>query len=199
MCAIHQHVFGDVYDWAGQERTAPVLPKRMSKNGPSPQSIAAGQYDAPADYPYEYFPAGEPMTEHFDLWIRRLHDGGDYAAMSPGEFAATIAEPWGEMNVAHLFREGNTRTQVAFFTYFACDNGHVFDYTRFTDAHFRLKFNAGRFMIQAAKGEELSVSAITEVVTPSPDRQQTLARAGGETEPDDYQPHYESSDPGSER
>ena len=196
MCAIHEHVFGDIYEWAGQERTAPAFPKRMSKNGPSPQKIATGQYDAPADHPYEYFPAGPVMTEHFDLWARRLHRMNDYAAMSPGEFSAAIAEPWGEMNVAHLFREGNTRTQVAFFTYFAREHGHVFDYTRFTEVNFRLKFNAGRFMVQAAKGEELLVSAITEVVTPNPDRQQAFAPPADDKGPDDYQPHYESSDPG---
>lgn len=195
LCAIHQRVFGDVYDWAGQERTAPAFPMRMSKNGASLQAIAEGRYDAPADYSYDYFPAGDGMVEHFDLWIRRLHAGGDYASMNANELAASIAEPWGELNVAHLFREGNTRTQVAFFTYFARHHGHELDYTRFTDPRFRLKFNAGRFMIQAAKGEDLLVQVLSEVIDPEPGRQMVFERPGDTDVPDDYQPHYESKVP----
>ena len=195
LCAIHRHVFGDVYGWAGQERTAPAFPMRMSKNGPSPLAIADGRYDAPADHSYDYYPAGDGMVEHFDSWIRRLHARGDYASMDPGEFATAIAEPWGELNVAHLFREGNTRTQVAFFAYFARQHGHELDYTRFTDPRFRLKFNAGRFLIQAAKGEDLLIKTLAEVIDPEPGRRMTFERPDDADTPDDYQPHYTSKAP----
>lgn len=195
LCAIHRHVFGDVYAWAGQERNGPVFPMRMSKNGPSPMAISEGRYDAPADYPYDYFPAGDGMIEHFDLWVRRLHARDGYATMNAAEFATAIAEPWGELNVAHLFREGNTRTQVAFFTYFARHHGHVLDFTRFTDSRFRLKFNAGRFLVQAAKGEQLFIDALAEVIDPEPGREVVFERSDDGDAPDDYQPHYTSNAP----
>jgi cell filamentation protein len=197
MCAIHRHIFGDVYDWAGQVRTAPPFPQQMVKAGPSPASIAAGRYDADDGYGYAYFPAGDAMCDHFDLWVRRLH-AGDLGAMTPAEFAEAIGEPWGELNTAHLFREGNTRTQVAFFTYLARRYGHTLDYTRFSlDAGYRLKFNAGRFLVPAAKGPGLLIECLREVI----DCPTALAsvpedpQPSGGTSADDYQPHYVSGSP----
>jgi cell filamentation protein len=43
---IHHCLFQDVYAWAGELRTAPPFPVAMVKGGPSPESIAAGDYDA---------------------------------------------------------------------------------------------------------------------------------------------------------
>ena len=194
MCAIHRHIFGDVYAWAGKERTAPSLPERMTKKGPTPQDIRDGRYDAEASHPYFYFPAGEGMTLHFDQSIRTLHQIAGLREMTGSEFASAIAEPWGEINVAHLFREGNTRTQVVFFTYFAQAHGHTVDSGRFSrDPGFRLKFNAGRFMVQATLDATLLAEALAEVIDVEP----SVEGDGESLEPTTdvpvyYQPHYVS-------
>ncbi|MGL5830032.1 MAG: Fic/DOC family protein, partial [Angustibacter sp.] len=40
---------------------------------------------------------------------------------------ARLAEHWGEVNVVHAFREGNTRSQVAFFTQLCAEAGYILD------------------------------------------------------------------------
>ncbi len=190
MKAIHRHVFGDVYEWAGDERAGPQRPKFMSKNGPSVEDIRAGRYDAPATQSYNYFPADEAMVEHFDAYARLLR-AGDLSGMSSEQFSHAIAEPWGEMNVAHLFREGNTRTQVAFFGALARRNGHSIDYVRFSrDKAFRMKFNAGRFLIQAEADSGLFAETLAEIVDVADDPADFQQVDSGAA--DDYQPNYMS-------
>jgi hypothetical protein len=48
------------------------------------------------------------MVSHLRTWFSRLSEPANYAARAPATFAAAIAEPWGEINAAHPFREGNT-------------------------------------------------------------------------------------------
>jgi cell filamentation protein len=187
MRRIHWHLFQDVYEWAGELRTAPLFPVSMVKGGPSPESITAGEYDSDDKYPYRYFPAGDGMVSHLHMWLGRLNNPSGYAGMKPGEFAAAIAEPWGEINAAHPFREGNTRTQVMFFTQFAAECGHFLDYERFAkDEWFRAKFNAGRFLVQHSTDTSLLTEALSQVI----DRRMTgqpRTRAGILPA---YEPHY---------
>ena len=187
LLAIHRHLFGDVYEWAGELRAAPVFPVMMVKGGPSPESIAAGDYDADDQYPYHYFPAGEGMVAHLNMWLARLNAPTSYQAMRPGEFAAAIAEPWGEINSAHPFREGNTRTQAIFFTQFAAAHGHFLDFERFAkDEWFRAKFNAARFLVQHDTDTTLLADALAQVI----DRRMTgRPRSRPGTLPA-YEPHY---------
>ena len=163
--AIHHHLFQDVYEWAGELRTAPAFPVAMVKGGPSPESIAAGDYDADDHYPYRYFPAGDGMVAHLRAWFARLNEPTNYEAMRPAEFAAAIAEPWGEINSAHPFREGNTRAQVIFFTQFAAAHGHFLDFERFArDDWFRAKFSAARFVIQYNTDATLLGDALNQLI-----------------------------------
>jgi cell filamentation protein len=185
--AIHRHIFQDVYAWAGLLRTAPTFPTVMVKSGPSPESITAGRYNSDDRHPYRYFPAGEGMTAHLRLWFGKLNQPSGYARMRPSEFAAAIAEPWGEINAAHPFREGNTRAQVMFFTQFAAAHGHFLDYERFArDEWFRAKFNAGRFLIQHNTDASLLADALTQVI----DRRMTGKPRTPEGILPAYEPHY---------
>lgn len=102
MKAIHGFLFQDVYEWAGQERTAPSFwDPRMSKEG------------------HRYFPAGEPMLEQANRLYRGLAAKNYLAGLSREEFVREYAELWNELNVVHAFREGNTRTQFVFFSQLA--------------------------------------------------------------------------------
>ncbi len=191
--AIHRHLFQDVYVWAGELRTSPLFPVSMVKGGPSPESIATGEYDADDQYPYRYFPAGDSMVSHLLMWFERLNEPTDYAAMKPSEFAAAIAEPWGEINAAHPFREGNTRAQIMFFTQFAAAHGHFLDYERFArDDWFRTKFNAGRFLVQHNTDTSLLADALSQVI----DRRMTGKPRTPQGTLPAYEPHYISSPEG---
>lgn len=190
MKEIHRRIFGETYIWAGEERVGPEFPQLMTKGGPSPESIARGDYTANDEFGYRYFPAGDEMTKHFDRHLRKLHSYGDLSGDSPQEFAEKLADPWGEINVAHIFREGNTRTQVVFFTYFAREHGHDLDHERFAnDPAFRAKFNAGRFLIQAVKGSELFQEALSEAFSGSSAAAYSPAY-GVPSDYDDYSPNY---------
>lgn len=191
MLAIHHRLFGEVYEWAGQLRVGPG----MSKGGPSPESISAGNYGADDRFGYGYFAGDEAMVEHFDKYVGMLHERRPgFVAMDRDAFVEAIVEPWAEMNSAHLFREGNTRSQVVFFTYLARAHGHNLDYDRFSlDEAFRLKFNAGRFRAQHAVDYSLLAEALREVVD-APPRLNKVFGGGGPSAGRDYAPHYITPD-----
>jgi cell filamentation protein len=99
-CAIHRHLFGDVYTWAGKVRTV-----RISKE------------DSTFCYP-----------EHIHREMRKLF--GMLAALrylkglDSRTFAAKSAHFLTELNAIHPFREGNGRTQLSFLVELAERAGH---------------------------------------------------------------------------
>jgi cell filamentation protein len=103
LCAIHQRIFGDIYDWAGQIRTVAI-----AKGSPFclPQYIessSAGIFRALR---------GENLLQGLerDLFLERL------------------TFYLGEINAVHPFREGNGRTQRALFEQLARDAGFTLDW-----------------------------------------------------------------------
>jgi cell filamentation protein len=94
-CAIHHHLFQDVYAWAGQPRTV-----RISKGGNPfcfPENIN-GQ-----------------AAKLFDV----LRQSDYLRNLRPTEFSCKAAHFLAELNAIHAFREGNGRTQLSFFTLLA--------------------------------------------------------------------------------
>ncbi|MEC8195343.1 MAG: Fic family protein, partial [Pseudomonadota bacterium] len=83
LCAIHRHLFQDVYDWAGQVRTVEI-----SKGGSQFQPMA-------------YIETG--MAD-----VHRRIVGQDYLrGFSSDEFATQTGHIIGDVNYVHPFREGN--------------------------------------------------------------------------------------------
>lgn len=104
--AVHRHLFGDVYSWAGSFRTV-----RIAKDG------------SPFCYP-----------EHIGGQIRALFSNPEYdfwrRSFSSDEFACHAAHFLTELNAIHAFREGNGRTQFAFMGIVSAHVGHPFDLAR---------------------------------------------------------------------
>jgi len=102
-CAVHHHLFQDVYEWAGKPRTV-----RMSKQG------------SPFCFP-----------EHIDAQASKLFSelkADNFLANLPAaEFAAKAAHFLAELNVIHAFREGNGRSQLSFFALLADRSGRPLD------------------------------------------------------------------------
>lgn len=105
-CRIHDHLFGEVYDWAGQYRTV-----RTSKGGNA------------FCYP-EYIP--DAMT----ALCERFQYGQRFANCTLDEFARLLAEFLGELNSIHPFREGNGRAQLAFLGLIGETFGHSLHFER---------------------------------------------------------------------
>lgn len=128
--AIHRHLFQDVCEWAGEERTAPL-----------------GQFMIKAGH--AYYPAGPEMTKAAEKLFAGLAQDNFLRGLGFDEFVAKLAELWGELNVVHSFREGNTRTQTVFFDALVKAAGYRLDVERLAnDADVRAEFIAARFHSQ---------------------------------------------------
>lgn len=101
--AIHQHLFGSVYDWAGKVRTVEI-----SKSG--------------SQFQMKSFIETGVANVH-----RRIVAAGYLKGTSRDEFAKRAGEFMGDVNHAHPFREGNGRTQLQFLNQLAEQAGHRFD------------------------------------------------------------------------
>jgi cell filamentation protein len=102
-CAVHHHLFQDVFDWAGSPRTV-----RISKQGSAfcfPEHIEAQ--------------ATKLFTE---LKTKKFLEN-----LSANEFAENAAHFLAELNAIHAFREGNGRTQLTFFALLANRAGQTLD------------------------------------------------------------------------
>ncbi|HRX63377.1 MAG TPA: Fic/DOC family protein [Candidatus Competibacter sp.] len=103
--AIHRHLFGDVYDWAGEIRTID-LSKGNSYFANHARIVGAAS------------PIFEKLAKEQSL------KGLDTAA-----FSERAAYYLGEINALHPFREGNGRAQREFVNHLARANGYEIDWT----------------------------------------------------------------------
>lgn len=98
--AIHKHLFGDVYPWAGEIRTV-LIDKGQTRFA----------------MPHRIEPEG---VKFFQLLAKDNHLKG----LDAGRFTVRAARYMGEINVLHPFREGNGRTQRAFMSQLAREAGY---------------------------------------------------------------------------
>jgi cell filamentation protein len=104
--AVHKHLFGDVYTWAGRYRTV-----RTAKGG-------------------NVFCYPENIDKEVTKLLGRLRKGALHAPGSPSAFTEAAAAFLAELNAIHAFREGNGRTQLAFLRLVSIRAGYAFDLTK---------------------------------------------------------------------
>ncbi|GAC57152.1 hypothetical protein GOHSU_16_01100 [Gordonia hirsuta DSM 44140 = NBRC 16056] len=105
--AIHRHLFGDLYPWAGVVRTYPT-------------SKGMTTFAAPAEIA-DYLTAAKSVVDRTD-WDHLDH----------GEFATRLAHVCAYLNTAHPFREGNGRTSKLFVQQLARQYGWDLDFLAVT-------------------------------------------------------------------
>jgi cell filamentation protein len=102
-CAVHRHLFQDVFEWAGIPRTV-----RISKQG-----------------------SAFCFPEHIDTQATKLFSelkARKYLEkLSADDFAENSAHFLAELNAVHTFREGNGRAQLTFFALLANRAGQTLD------------------------------------------------------------------------
>lgn len=144
MKAIHRHIFQDVYDWAGEERVGGA----MFKDG------------------HMYYPAASIAADakkQYDALAREDHLRG----LPLDAFLDRFAEYWGELNVIHSFREGNTRTQFVFFTELARHAGYDLDPEPFRPGQpLRDEFVKARYHSQQTGSNERLRAVLAKAVKP---------------------------------
>jgi cell filamentation protein len=105
-CAIHHHLFQDVYEWAGQPRTV-----RIAKGG------------NPFCFP-------ENIRGQAASLFEELRQADYLCGLQPDVFANRAAHFLAELNAIHAFREGYGRSQLSFFALLANQAGHPLDLDR---------------------------------------------------------------------
>jgi cell filamentation protein len=111
-CAVHRHIFGDIYRWAGCFRTI-----RISRNSSMfcyPENIASEMARIFRNPLEQAFAKGLPL----------------------GEFGEKAAHCLAELNAVHPFRDGNGRTQLAFLALIARHAGHPLNFEKLEVADF---------------------------------------------------------------
>ncbi|MEE6169990.1 MULTISPECIES: Fic/DOC family protein [unclassified Mycolicibacterium] len=106
--AIHRHLFGDVYPFAGQLRTVDIF-----KAGSTSQ----------------FAPARTLVAAAAHVFVRIQED--DYlCGLDRDEFVEGLSRHFTAINRLHPFREGNGRTQRVFLQYLAEHAGYQLDWSR---------------------------------------------------------------------
>ena len=137
-CSVHRHLFGDIYAWAGRFRIT-----RISKG------------DSTFCYP-------ENIPAQMRALFGALKVENCFSGLDQKDFSTRSAHFLAELNAIHAFREGNGRTQLAFFTLLADRAGHP---VRQATLQPEAILDA---MIASFKGDEaLLVSVIHALITPA--------------------------------
>ena len=143
--AIHRYLFQNVYEWAGEERVGPDT--YMTKGG------------------HAYYPGGPALTEAANTEFRRLAANDVLRGLVHATFVRELAEVWGELNVIHSFREGNTRTQMVFFAQLCEQAGYELDVGQFKiGSQVRDDFVAARFHSQDTGSNARLAATLARVV-----------------------------------
>jgi cell filamentation protein len=103
LCAIHRHLFQDVYDWAGKVRTVEIV-----KGG--------------SQFQFRRFIETGMADIHGRLVKAKFLHG-----LRQGELVGAASVIIGDLNYVHPFREGNGRTQLYYFEQLAEQAGHPID------------------------------------------------------------------------
>lgn len=171
MKAIHRYLFQDVYEWAGEERTAPKNAV-MTKYGPDvvtgPSSSGWAQLR-----PYDYLPAGPGLTAAAEREYAALAQANWFRGLNQSDFSAALGSSWAKINIIHSFREGNTRSQFVFFRQLSQAAGYHLNMHAFAQGQpLREEFVNARFYAQATADPSRLSAVLAKAITP--DRQQQL-------------------------
>jgi len=96
---IHRELFSSIYTWAGELRTV---------------EITKGE---------TRFANAEFLEQAANKLFEELHEENLLKELSDEDYIRRLAHYYSEVNILHPFREGNGRTQRAFFTLLALESG----------------------------------------------------------------------------
>jgi cell filamentation protein len=129
-CAIHHHLFQDVYDWAGQPRAV-----RIAKGG------------NPFCFPENIY--GEAASR-----FKGLRQADCLRGLPAEEFSHKATHFLAELNAIHAFRESNGRSQLSFFALLAHNAGHTLNLDRLDPGEMLAA------MIASFDGDERKLAAV---------------------------------------
>lgn len=135
LCAIHRHLFQDVYEWAGELRTVDI-----SRGGGRFANV--GQ-----------------IQSYLDRRLQSLKAENLLRDLKPDVFLERMAYYMGEINAVHPFREGNGRVQRLFCAQLAEQAGYFIDFEPLEQAR------TYEVMIASFHGDSMSLVALLGEIT----------------------------------
>ncbi|MBO6145882.1 MAG: Fic family protein [Bacilli bacterium] len=122
---IHKHIFEDIFDWAGEYRTVPIVKEELVLPG----------YSIPySDY--------KDISKDLTTKLNELNSI-PWQNLSTKEIASKFARKMALIWRVHPFRDGNTRTMLSFAYLYSKEHNFPFDMKTFTDGLSR-KFENGK-------------------------------------------------------
>jgi len=116
LLAIHKHIFGDIYEWAGTIRTIQMVKGERVLSGDTIR------YALPDDIEYK------------SVAVLKKLNSTNWKMLGVHETAETFTKLIAALWQIHPFREGNTRTIITFATQFAEAHGFRMDKTLLKDS-----------------------------------------------------------------
>ena len=107
LCKIHEIIFSDIYEWAGQVRLGDFFAKGSS-------IFCRGQY----------------IKENANEIFGNLLNENNLCGLSKKMFIKRMAYYMGEINALHPFREGNGRTLREFFRQLSLNANYILDFSK---------------------------------------------------------------------
>ena len=112
---IHKHIFEDVYTWAGEYRTVPIVKEEVILPGYS--------------LPYTHH---NNISKELNKKLAELNSIS-WKNYNPSEIAYVFARKLALLWKVHPFRDGNTRTMLSFAYLYAQEHSFPFDMKVFTE------------------------------------------------------------------
>lgn len=103
---IHRHLFGELYEWAGEERSVDIIKG------------------------HSHFARKEFITPELNKLFLKLKSDNYLKDLGHTEFCKKLSFYFNEINAAHPFREGNGRTLRVFCDVLSEKSGYHLDWTR---------------------------------------------------------------------
>lgn len=119
LCQIHQHLFQDIYSWAGELRTV---------------DISKGQ---------TRFCSALFVEKESNKLFKKLANENYLVGLDRTLFIERVVDYFCELNVIHPFREGNGRTQRLFFEVLIANAGYAVDWSNINKQQWILANVAG--------------------------------------------------------
>jgi len=111
--AIHKHLFGEVYEWAGHTRN-----ERPIVDGQPVEMIATMRKDG-----YAFLPGSRIETGLIEA-LAPIRNPDVLRGSTIAEFSEIAGKVLADLNHVHPFREGNGRSQLSFLHLIALRAGH---------------------------------------------------------------------------
>ena len=155
--SIHKHIFEDIFDWAGEFRTVPVLKQEVVIPGLSLE------YSQPKD-----------IEKKLKLCVDKMNST-NWKTLSLDEKVSTFTAQLAELWKIHPFRDGNTRTTITFARQFSKEHGFPMDLGFLLDNLSRKTDSNGR-ITQYSIRDKFVLAAIPPEHYPEPEHLAFLIR-----------------------